>query len=254
MCVAKIIMEEGQKKARFGNRIEGGGTKLLLALVVVVGIGSLGYGAYSIQQSITQPLQPSPLVSLDKFFNIIPPTATDREQEQKNTDTDGDGLSDFDEINIYATSPYLTDSDADGIDDASEITSGTDPNCAPGGDCRGVRLITPTTKISDLFPEFSGSEITLKDKTIQEFRQILLEQGFDAEALAEIDDEVLLIILEESLKLQNQEAESTATSTEDIDLLDLDQVRLLLIELGVPEDEVYSLSNQEVQEILKTFK
>ena len=32
-------------------------------------------------------------------------------------DTDQDGLSDFDEINIYQTSPYLKDSDSDGVDD-----------------------------------------------------------------------------------------------------------------------------------------
>ncbi|MBT3689795.1 hypothetical protein HOG11_00370, partial [bacterium] len=44
-------------------------------------------------------------------------------------DTDFDGLSDYDELYLYNTSPYLEDTDSDGFNDSEEITNGYDPNC-----------------------------------------------------------------------------------------------------------------------------
>jgi len=58
-----------------------------------------------------------------------------REAEQQNKDTDEDGLSDWDELNIYKTSPYLEDSDGDGVNDKEEIDKEEDPNCPQGTDC-----------------------------------------------------------------------------------------------------------------------
>ena len=48
---------------------------------------------------------------------------------QQNSDTDQDGLSDYDEINIYNTSPYLEDTDSDGYSDAQEINDKENPLC-----------------------------------------------------------------------------------------------------------------------------
>ena len=50
-------------------------------------------------------------------------------------DTDKDGLSDWDELNLYHTSPYLADSDSDSFPDKAEIDSGNDPNCPRGKNC-----------------------------------------------------------------------------------------------------------------------
>lgn len=44
-----------------------------------------------------------------------------------NSDTDSDGLSDFDEVNTYATNPTRLDSDYDGESDGFEISNSTDP-------------------------------------------------------------------------------------------------------------------------------
>lgn len=43
-------------------------------------------------------------------------------------DADNDGLSDFEEENIYRTSPFTADSDNDGYEDRTEIINGYNPN------------------------------------------------------------------------------------------------------------------------------
>jgi CRISPR/Cas system-associated protein endoribonuclease Cas2 len=194
-------------------------------------------------------------LSADTILNEILPKPESEALASKTKDTDGDGLTDYDEVALYATSPYLPDTDSDGFSDGKEVKEGTDPNCKPGEVCGGLRLVTPDTKISDLFPQFSTSNVTLKDKTVQEFRQILIDQGFDKENLDKISDTTLLIMLEESLKAQDQgQGTSTPTSTDTITEKDYDNLRLLLIDLGVPKDEVYSMSNKDVEDLLKTFK
>ncbi len=63
--------------------------------------------------------------------------------KDKQTDTDGDGLSDYDEKNIYGTSPYLADTDSDGLSDKVEVTNGTDPLCATGKTCTSSVVTDP---------------------------------------------------------------------------------------------------------------
>lgn len=66
----------------------------------------------------------------------------------KAKDTDGDGLSDYDELNIYKTSPYLADTDGDGLKDGDEVKAGTDPNCPKGKTC-GQGLLDNTAPAQD---------------------------------------------------------------------------------------------------------
>ncbi len=76
-------------------------------------------------------------------FHLLPQAETvdpaTQEAEQllrlKVTDTDKDGLSDYDEVYAYRTSPYIPDSDSDGYTDAEEVKTGNDPNCPKGSDC-----------------------------------------------------------------------------------------------------------------------
>ena len=60
---------------------------------------------------------------------------TEEETAMRGRDTDTDGISDWDELNVYKTSPYLADSDSDTFSDKSEIDSGNDPNCPKGKNC-----------------------------------------------------------------------------------------------------------------------
>lgn len=54
-----------------------------------------------------------------------------------NTDTDEDSLPDWEEMNIYNSSPFLADTDGDGFDDKQEIDNKTNPSCPEGKQCIG---------------------------------------------------------------------------------------------------------------------
>ncbi len=54
-----------------------------------------------------------------------------------NTDTDEDALPDWEEMNIYNSSPFLADTDGDGFDDKQEVDNKTNPNCPEGKQCIG---------------------------------------------------------------------------------------------------------------------
>lgn len=143
-------------------------------------------------------------------------------------DTDLDGLSDYDELNIYQTSPYLPDSDSDGFSDKEEIDSGNDPNCPAGQECRTDKVAPLNTNPPPLdVPGFSpgqldsgkgagqsiiGSGEALSPEIVQQFqdlsaeeiRQLLKSSGQLTEEqikqLEQIDDQTLLEIYKEVLK------------------------------------------------------
>lgn len=48
--------------------------------------------------------------------------------EAVHNDSDRDGVSDYDEINLYETDPFVADTDGDGFIDGTEIVNGYDPN------------------------------------------------------------------------------------------------------------------------------
>ena len=230
-------------------------TRILLGGIIVFGVGSLSLGVYGIQQQIFRPFSFNDPANLKLVQAVVPQSEQEKLAGLKTKDTDGDGLSDYDEVYIYNTSPYLLDTDSDGIGDGQEVKKGTDPNCPPDQDCRGVRLVTPDTKISDLFPQFSDSTITLKEKTVKDFRAVLLQQGFDKDKLAAIDDDTLVLLLGEVLKAQDEiNGTPTTTASTLLTPADIDKARQLLVELGAPQNEVNSLSNEEVEKILKTLQ
>jgi len=101
-------------------------------------------------------------------------------------DSDQDGLSDYDELYIYKTSPYLADTDSDGYDDKTEVTSGNDPNCAPNTKCQPVILIQPNTENEP------GSS-----PTAEQIRNLLRQAGISEADLAKYDDAELLKLYQE---------------------------------------------------------
>lgn len=131
----------------------------------------------------------------------------------QNQDTDNDGLSDYDEINIYKTSPYLEDTDSDGYSDKQEINDKENPNCPRGQDC-GVSNDSELTDIdvkmkdiedqSNFIDQFqqldnnqnssggsgmNGAEKILSGKaSINEIKQMLMQAGMSIQELNKISD------------------------------------------------------------------
>jgi hypothetical protein len=117
---------------------------------------------------------------------VCPPS----EQELRAKDTDGDGLSDWEELYVYGTSPYLEDTDSDGIPDKQEILAGSDPNCPGDRDCH-EEIFVDTPKDEDpqipaAMPEFG------EDLSPAQLRQMLITSGMDKEILDAVSDEDLM--------------------------------------------------------------
>lgn len=119
--------------------------KLSLGVFLVIGMITFVFGAARLQKSIVLP-----------FFHpkssYVFKTADELEVERlallKSEDTDKDGISDYDELYIFRTSPFLEDSDSDGFKDGEEIAQAMDPNCPKGKTCREVSSASTTTPTS----------------------------------------------------------------------------------------------------------
>jgi hypothetical protein len=177
----------------------------ILAVVIVV------FWIWQIRAQINQPFAPnvattSPATNIDLVL--------------QNRDTDGDGLSDYDEIYVNKTSPYLEDSDSDGIPDKQEILQGTDPNCPQGKNCSAAPASGVGNPATSSRPNSSVSSTTplnssgLDQAALQSalngqidaatLRQLLLASGAKKEDLDLISDADLMKSYQDTLQKQSQ--------------------------------------------------
>lgn len=163
--------------------------------------------------------------------------------ESKRLDTDGDGISDYDEENVYGTSPYLRDTDGDGYPDNTELALGKNPNCAEGQECAaesidlsllasstGLSFVnTPDQSTDALYAEFqrgmnaqAGSIAATAGVTTTgqglvrdpvEIRKALLESGqFTQADVDKITDAQLLQLYDEAMVQAAKQQSATTTS------------------------------------------
>jgi len=131
---------------------------------------------------------------------------------EKSKDTDGDGLIDWDEINVYKTSPYLKDTDGDGISDFDEVRAGTDPLCAEGSNCGLLATNPEDTNTGDAeIPSIAPASLVDEELLIlalsgegdaKTMRQILLQGGADPDQVNLLSDEDLMLMYKEILAAQ----------------------------------------------------
>ncbi len=141
----------------------------------------------------------------------------DQLQTLRSADNDSDGLSDYDELYVYGTSPYLEDSDGDNYNDYQEIINHTDPNCPVGKTCDASTVVsgatTPasSTIISTLPLSNNTSTLSATSEAVLQgvlngttepavLRKLLLENGLDKATLDKISDEDLLRSYQESIQ------------------------------------------------------
>lgn len=123
--------------------------KLSVVVLVVVGVFAVGLSLMRLRDNVRAPF----LVDKNEILatkKIVGVSKAEEQEQQKRTDTDGDGLSDWDEVNVFKTSPNLRDTCGDGITDNVRVVTGKNLACAgqtgnPTGvlDVSGVNT-TPT--------------------------------------------------------------------------------------------------------------
>ena len=215
------------KQAGRNQKLAAAGLAVFAVLIVIL-------WSVQLKNNIYGPLNSNTAVSTEQA-QIDSQTASDL--ALKNKDTDGDGLSDYDELNIYHTSPYLADSDSDGINDGSEVKNGTDPNCPQGRTCAasgvieggGAATSTPAlpsagnNALNNIInqsntinptgqPSAAGGTAPLTNDQIQvlktmdaaSLRQLLLEAGMPQADLDKISDAELMQSYNETLSSQGQ--------------------------------------------------
>jgi hypothetical protein len=154
---------------------------------------TLLFSGWYLRAQIRAPFM-TPLSSLQASRKFVDERtkALQAEEDQKMKDTDGDGISDWDELNVYHTSPYLDDSDSDGVSDGAEIAQGTDPNCPKGRECQlrldGVAQRSSTSSVQGLLEGIGSASPTLpapapgKALTPDEIRSFITSNHLATEA------------------------------------------------------------------------
>ncbi len=181
----------------------------------------IGFGAFAFLALVFGLVQISQNLKLTFATESASPTDAAAEQtfsdaKLKVLDTDNDGLSDWQELNVYGTSPYLADSDSDGLSDSAEISGGSDPNCPKGRECGSGGLLNKPPVDSLLAPALPASEpsapaapesaLTPEDQQAlqalspQDVRELLRQGGVSEEDLQGASDEDLRQLLEETIK------------------------------------------------------
>lgn len=225
--------------------------KLQLAFITILAAVSLIFAAGNWLNSLKIGFAVKGNINGDFSDNDFSPTNSDisRALSQQSQDTDMDGLSDYDELNVYKTSPYIADSDSDGYLDGEEVKNGEDPNCPINQSCG---LVAPA--------ETDVSAEELNNLSAEQIRQILLKQGtVKEEDLANIDDQTLKNLYLETLNETGPQESGPAElkPEQNLELITPAQLRAILLEQPeVKPEDINSLTDAELmevwQEILRT--
>jgi hypothetical protein len=196
--------------------------RLSVGVLCVAGIAAFAFGLVQVYSGVTQPFTTNvqQLVELKKSLG---PSDQELIDQQKKTDTDGDGISDYDELNTYHTSPYLRDSDSDSISDNIEIAQGTNPNCAEGKNClaqgaasateapTGTKAVLSGVADTSAFPGGGpGGGSSIPDRDPEAIRAYLKAGGVSAAQVDSYTDAELLQAYDESAASSQSSASSSA--------------------------------------------
>ncbi|MBU1933818.1 thrombospondin type 3 repeat-containing protein [Patescibacteria group bacterium] len=172
--------------------------------------------------------------------NQVASETQNNDEALKAKDTDNDGLNDYDELNIYHTSPYLEDTDGDGFKDGEEIKNNADPNCPKGKTCFQDLLDNSavsqgaSTSGAAVLPDAGLTNLTNQNETLNS----LLNQ-FNASQPA------------------TQPVSDVGLSTDQLNALkniDAASLRQLLLEAGMPKETLDKISDTDLmQSYSETF-
>jgi hypothetical protein len=191
----------------------------ILWFVLGVGIAALALGAVQFRQTLKSPFN---LVARSQNANVNKAPQDQTLLALQAKDTDKDGLSDYDELYKYNTSPYIADSDSDGTPDGTEVKSGSDPNCPQGKTCGVIQgnengntnVNGNTNSILDIG---NTNESTAQGGvTASQLREALISAGAAKSDIDAIDDATLLKSYQDVVAEDNLNTNSTAANTNTI--------------------------------------
>lgn len=175
--------------------------KIGFVLLLVFAFLTVGLGLIQLRNNLYKPFALKNTVPLD----IAESVDTNRALHYR--DTDNDGLTDFDELYVYSTSPYLADTDSDGLTDKQEIERGANPKCDESkGNCSSPVMnpsFTPTTTapaalggLTEPTPP-ANLDLTVMLQDPAQVRQMLLSAGVEIKILDRISDKELMQMVEQ---------------------------------------------------------
>lgn len=208
-----------QKNPRQSLSVE---QKVAFVLLLILGMGGLILGMLSFGSNIRRPFDMQIANYTGETVYGTEEMARRELETLKNKDSDQDGISDYDELYVFKTSPYLADTDSDGIDDRTEIFAGEDPNCPRGKECGAffvgedisqadatVNLLSPISSTGSLMPtgNFGGMVLESPEDILEyfanlstdEIRDLMKQQGVPEDTLNQLDDASLRELIETSL-------------------------------------------------------
>ena len=124
-------------------------------------------------------------------------------------DTDGDGISDYDELYTYGTSPYLYDTFGYGMSDKEVVSKGL-PLCPNAGkNCVDESTVVVSSPVS-VAPTSSDSipDINQIINNPKALRELLLQSGIKSEVLKKVSDADLMTLVNQMMA-----SSSPATTT-----------------------------------------
>lgn len=173
--------------------------KAAFGLLIILGISGLILGSLYFKNRVQISLSPSLKGKQFSFNDENSPIV------QQKSDTDYDGLSDYDELYFYGTSPYIEDTDSDGYLDKEEIDAGEDPNCVRGRLCGGEIIKQPNVNFEFLETIEDPGELpdpmeAAKNIKAPELRGLLKNAGLPDDVLSQISDNELEKLYEDTLQ------------------------------------------------------
>ncbi len=176
-------------------------------------------------------------------------------------DTDKDGLSDYNELNLYCTSPYIADSDSDGIMDGAEVKAGTDPNCPVGKTCQEIvakpEPVNPLAPVQQGIPALSGGTSELLNKiqsgatpSAAEIRAMLQQTGqMKPEILNQLTDQELVETWQQTMGAGKSETQLPNYPI--TQLPSVSEIRQFLKTQGMTDEMLKNFTDQQLLQIFQ---
>jgi len=210
--------------------------------VVVLSVFALVLLVWQMQSRLTLAI---PIFGDGSTSETLATNLLELEDEQlRLQDSDEDSLTDYEELRIYGSSPFIADTDSDGITDDQEVADGTDPNCPKGQNCFAQVVLAPNTGGQSE----SIQELQAILERPEEIRTLLIRNGADPEIVSQLDDQSLQILAQQALE---QFQKPTQESLDILENLSITQMRDILEALGTPRSELEAITDEELEQIFQ---